>query len=305
MEAFVGGVRLRPDARISGDEKELVLFIPTDRLKERARLVPMDGSLSMGDPSKASRFESRAGFDCLLLNIPDEGDDVEARPMNIDIYIAAERIVFVYDSHPAIDRLKARMEDGEAGASTPFHMVPFLLLADLATGDADLLNGMEEEIAAFEDEVDDRPQLDAIPGRISTLRRVLIKQKRYFESLLDALEDMEENQNHLLSGEQLGALRLATGRAERHLRSVLNLRDYVTQVRESYQAQMDIQLNRTMKLFTVVTTVFLPLTVLAGWYGMNFDMPEYAFEHAYPVLIAVTVASVGLIIAYFKRHGWF
>jgi magnesium transporter len=47
----------------------------------------------------------------------------------------------------------------------------------------------------------------------------------------------------------------------------LNLRDYVTQVREAYQAELDISLNNIMKIFTVITAFFSPLTLLVGWYA--------------------------------------
>ena len=59
------------------------------------------------------------------------------------------------------------------------------------------------------------------------------------------------------------------------MHSVLNLRDYLSQVREAYQSQIDINLNNVMKIFTVITAIFLPLSLIAGWYGMNFNMPEY------------------------------
>ena len=57
-----------------------------------------------------------------------------------------------------------------------------------------------------------------------------------------------------------------------------------------------------MKVFTIVTTVFLPLTLLAGWYGMNFTyMPELDWRWGYPVLIVVSVAIVAGLFWYFKH----
>jgi magnesium transporter len=81
--------------------------------------------------------------------------------------------------------------------------------------------------------------------------------------------------------------------------------DYVTQVREAYQSAVDIDLNRIMKVFTVITAIFLPLTLIVGWYGMNLQMPEYAWPYAYPAVIAVSVCVAGLCVAYFKKHKWF
>ena len=86
----------------------------------------------------------------------------------------------------------------------------------------------------------------------------------------------------------LRAFRILAGKADRLYHNVLGLRDYVTQIREAYQAEVDINLNTTMKIFTVITAIFLPLTLVAGWYGMNFNMPEYQSPYGYPIVIAVT-----------------
>ncbi|NYC32004.1 CorA family divalent cation transporter [Clostridium saccharobutylicum] len=96
-----------------------------------------------------------------------------------------------------------------------------------------------------------------------------------------------------------------TNRINRLYQSVNNLRDYVTQVREAYQAQVDIDQNKLMKLFTVVTTIFLPLTLIVGWYGMNFTMPEYNLPYAYPVVIIISISIVVSCIVWFKKNKWF
>ena len=76
----------------------------------------------------------------------------------------------------------------------------------------------------------------------------------------------------------------------------------MSQLREAYQSQLSIQQNDLMKVFTIVTTVFLPLTLLVGWYGMNFTyMPELAWRWSYPVMIVVSVAIVAGLFWYFKH----
>lgn len=60
------------------------------------------------------------------------------------------------------------------------------------------------------------------------------------------------------------------------------LREYATQICSEYQAQVDIVQNRVMKLLTIVTTIFMPLSLIAGWYGMNFsNMPELQWTYGY------------------------
>ena len=123
--------------------------------------------------------------------------------------------------------------------------------------------------------------------------------------MTDVFDRVLLNENGLLSARGLKLLQIPFGRAGRLYGEVLHLLDYVTQVREAYQAEVDLNLNQTMKLFTVLAAVFLPLTLIVGWYGMNFDMPEYRWAWGYPVVIAVSVIVVVACILYFKRKKWF
>ena len=71
------------------------------------------------------------------------------------------------------------------------------------------------------------------------------------------------------------------------------LREYSTQLREVYQAQIDIRQNKIMKILTVVTTIFLPLTLIVGWYDMNFKyMPELSWKYGYLAVILLSAVIV-------------
>ncbi|MDL2317575.1 magnesium transporter [Eubacteriales bacterium OttesenSCG-928-A19] len=304
MLVYERGKQLPQGAPLPGEASQVVIFIEMRELPLRSPIEGIDLLPSQVDESATNRFESRTGFDCILLNIPDKTEDVEAPHISVDIYLQKNHIVFVHDPFPAVERLKARLSGENGVGPLPFDSVAYAFLSELTAGDAAYLEQVEEEIAALEDDIAEDAHQNYL-AQISTLRKKLLKQKRYFESLLDALEDLEENLNGLLTEEQLRAFHLITNRSDRQFHSVLNLRDYVTQVREAYQAQMDISLNRTMKLFTVVTTIFLPLTVLAGWYGMNLQMPEYLYPYSYPILIICAAVIVIGSIAYFRKNRWF
>ena len=61
-----------------------------------------------------------------------------------------------------------------------------------------------------------------------------------------------------------------------------------------------------MKLLTIVTTIFLPLSLIVGWYGMNFQgMPELSWAYGYPAVIAVSVLIAVCLVIYFKKKRWF
>ena len=80
------------------------------------------------------------------------------------------------------------------------------------------------------------------------------------------------------------------------------LREYGLQVRELFQAEIDIRQNNIMKILTIVTTIFLPLSLVAGWYGMNFtNMPELTWHYGYGFIILLSIVITILNILYFKK----
>ena len=84
-----------------------------------------------------------------------------------------------------------------------------------------------------------------------------------------------------------------------------SLLDYTNQIRDTYQSRLDVKQNRIMTVLTVVTTIFMPLTLIVGWYGMNFTyMPELNSVWGYPVVIGVSVLIVVVSIVFFKRKKW-
>ena len=80
----------------------------------------------------------------------------------------------------------------------------------------------------------------------------------------------------------------------------------ILQLRELYQSQQDAQQNKIMCILTIVTTLFLPLTLLTGWYGMNFAyMPELHWKYGYPAVIIAAIVIVAIEIMYFKKKKFF
>ena len=83
-------------------------------------------------------------------------------------------------------------------------------------------------------------------------------------------------------------------------------KEYSLQLREMHQTQVDMRQNQIMKILTIVTTVFLPLSLIAGWYGMNFqNMPELTAEYGYLVICIVSAVCVLVELWIFKRKKWF
>jgi magnesium transporter len=87
--------------------------------------------------------------------------------------------------------------------------------------------------------------------------------------------------------------------------TVETLREMASSLVDIYLSSASNRMNEIMKVLTVISTIFMPLTFIAGVYGMNFHfMPEIPWRWGYPVTLVVMFAIAGLMLAYFKRRRW-
>ena len=180
-----------------------------------------------------------------------------------------------------------------------YHFFALLLKEDM-----DFLNSLEEEISINEDLVLSGGKA-AYLKHITAWRQELLRLKRYYEQLNFIFDEMAMNDNHLFSKDGVRRLMTLRNRTDRYLSSVKNLQEMVSQLREAYQSQLSIEQNDLMKVFTVVTVIFLPLSLLVGWYGMNFsNMPELEWNYGYPAVILVSICVSAVLIWKFKKKKW-
>lgn len=176
---------------------------------------------------------------------------------------------------------------------------------NLMKNDATYFEEYEKEITEAEDNTlsgSMKGELD----KVISFHRELLRLKKYYEQLDIILDNLTANDNDMLSEKGERLMNIIQNRVHRYQSNVLNLRDYVTQMREAYQAQIDIQQNELMKIFTIITSIFLPLTLIVGWYGMNFtNMPELTWKYGYISVIFFSIMVSVFMIIYFKRKNWF
>ena len=167
------------------------------------------------------------------------------------------------------------------------------LLSMLTAKDLRRLEEIEDQAEGLEDRVLGG-ELESFSPAMTQLRKRAMAWFRCYSQLDDVAGRLRENEAGLFSPEEERLFRLYEERVIRLREESQLLREYCLQVQTMFQAEIDLRQNRTMKILTVVTTIFLPLSLLAGWYGMNFTgMPELTWKYGYPAAIAV---SVGIVI---------
>lgn len=228
------------------------------------------------------------------INDPGERDD------KVCIWCGENELIMASDSKKCLE-LISKIDENKDGRS---QLLEFF--ASLTADDVLDLEKFEDKITDIEDVLISNKKVKSnTSASIVKMRRELLKMKRYYEQMSLIMSDIADNEDNALSEDMRKRFAFVDRRMDYLLNFVLHLREYITQVREAYQAQIDIEQNQIMKIFTVVTAVFLPLTLIVGWFGMNFQMPEYGWSFGYPYVIALSVAVCIVCIVFFKIKKWF
>lgn len=177
-------------------------------------------------------------------------------------------------------------------------------LETIISCDLNMLERYEDEITVIEDRILEG-NLTGELERNNEIRGELLKLKMYYEQLIDLGQELAENENDFFMSDNLRFFELFTARVTRLQGLVSTLKEYTMQVRELYQSELSVKQNRIMTVLTVVTTIIMPLTLVTGWYGMNFKyMPELDSPLAYPIVIGVVILMAISGIIYFKKKKW-
>lgn len=166
------------------------------------------------------------------------------------------------------------------------------------------LSHIESEIEKMEENIGSGGSANFFP-LLTKHRQKLSELNAYYEQLTDIGELFQSRACSPFANDTQDWEKF-THRAERLQNHVKLLRENMLQLRELYQSRQDARQNKIMGILTIVTTFFLPLTLITGWYGMNFAyMPELKWRYGYPVVILVAlIIAVGEFI-YFKRKKFF
>ncbi|NRT34345.1 magnesium transporter [Clostridium beijerinckii] len=286
----------------TNNNRLFVAVIKFDELKSVSDILNINEKLLYDCINgRTSKFESYEGLDYISLKIP-LINNVLKQSKKVSMFLQKNVLVFISDGNDIIEEVIFKSKTGEIKGLNLSKLL-YAFFDKLTFEDTYHIEELEYEIAALEEGLITSKN-DNYLKKIIMLRKKLLKLKRYYERLLNIAESIEENDNGLIDKKIIRYFRMFTNRINRLYQNVNNLRDYVTQVREAYQAQVDINQNQLMKLFTVVTTIFLPLTLIVGWYGMNFNMPEYGWSYGYPFVISISISVVVLCGVWFKKNKW-
>lgn len=170
---------------------------------------------------------------------------------------------------------------------------------------AQVLDRLDEEIIELEDRALEEPDQE-VPGEIAELRKVLLYLQRLMAPQREAIRSLLTNDLPFISRERQAYFR----DIHDHLIWINDLivvyRELIAGARDMYLSALSNRMNAIMKTLTIIATIFIPLTFIAGIYGMNFsNMPELSWRWGYYGVLGVMAAVTAGMGIYFRRKGWF
>ena len=172
-----------------------------------------------------------------------------------------------------------------------------------------------EQLGEVFDDLDDRVEADSSPECIALMRDIRhdVRQlRRIVWPLRDAIDDLVRSPPVMISEETLIHFRDCHDHAVQIMDTLENYRDAGSDLRDYHATSISNRMNETIKVLTIISTIFMPLTFIAGVYGMNFhrsedaptNMPELDWEYGYLGSLAVMgIVAIGQLWFFWKR-GW-
>ena len=212
-------------------------------------------------------------------------------------------IVFIDESGKALSIIE-EIKRTKRWKSPSLERFLYDFLEGIIRGDLLVIEKYEKELNQIEDVIESG-NTDISLDRVNEIRGEIRELSVHYEQLIDLTQELEENENNFFNEKNVRYFRNFLNRLARHNDMINALKDYTVQVKDLYHTQLDVKQNRIMTLLTVVTTVFMPLTLITGWYGMNFKyMPELEMRYSYLVVILVCLTIAIGSLVFFKKKKW-
>ena len=273
----------------------------------RAQKEQFDLGMDIEEPEKAEIFTTHAqvNYDSLTgtFCIPNR-KDFDAEDVKFSFALDEKGIIFIDDTGAA-EAIVESIRSTRRWRAPSLERFLYDFLEQIVHDDQMLLESYEKELARLEDEISASDGEVEHLNRVNEIRDDIRALNTHYEQLIDFGQELEENENNFFKEENERYFRLFISKATRLQSKAVSLNDYAIQLRDLQKTRLDVKQNHIMTILTVVTTIFMPLTLIAGWYGMNFQyMPEFGWKLGYPLVILVSLAiAIGGLI-YFKKKKW-
>lgn len=183
--------------------------------------------------------------------------------------------------------------------------VLFSLFEFLLQGDEDVIDETDSRLDQMEDMLLRDALSDDFEVQLLQNRKQLTSLNRYYQQLLELLSTLASCPFPSVDKESRRLFGYLKNRVEIYHMEVQKLKEQLESLRDHYQLMHNEHQEEAVRFLTIATSVFMPLTLLTGWYGMNFStMPELYWKYGYLVVILVAILILAVELFLFKKKKW-
>ncbi|MCF7801333.1 MAG: magnesium/cobalt transporter CorA [Candidatus Marinimicrobia bacterium] len=167
-----------------------------------------------------------------------------------------------------------------------------------------VVDDMNTQLDDIEEEILTHPK-EEILGRLQSLRKDLVFLRRIMIPMRDAIGNLQKTGAHLIEPDTIQFFTDTWDHLNHIINEVESARELIPGLLDLYMSTVSNSMNEVMKVLTIVATIFIPLTFIAGVYGMNFDhMPELHWRYGYASIWGIMLIVMGGMVYYFRRKKW-
>lgn len=224
--------------------------------------------------------------------------DVLGSRYRMYFFVNRSNVVIVDDEDFSI-RLIHRIQRKKTHQGETKERFLYNYISEFISRDLEMLVAYERRLLRMEEDVS-QEKISDFQTKLMPIRRELLNLRSYYDEIMDFTRELEENENGFFLKKHLKYFGTLTDRADRLMSRTGHLLEYAQQVKDACQAQVDARQNSNMQFLTVISTIFFPLTLITGWFGMNFkDMP--GLENGYPLIVALSIVVIIVCLIIFKK----
>jgi len=264
----------------------------------------LEDILSTGQRPKFEDYEKHIFIVLKMLSFSDENQSVEAEQVSLILgqnYVISfqERIGDVFDQV----RERIRNAKGRIRKMGPDYLA-YALLDAIVDNYFVILERFGEKIESMEEEVVGNPTERTVQ-QIHSLKREMIFLRKSIWPLRELIGGLQKSESSLIHDTTDIYLRDVYDHTIQIIDTIESFRDMVSGMLDIYLSSLSNKMNAVMKVLTIIATLFIPLTFVAGVYGMNFEyMPELKLKWGYGAVWLVMITVAVTMLFYFRRKKW-
>jgi magnesium transporter len=296
--------------------KESVNWINFDSLHDTELIVEvgrefnihnltLEDIVHVGHQPKMEEYENYLFFTMKM--IQPEPDEEIFRVEHISFVVMPDLLIsFQENPGDPFGNIRERVRTGKGKARGRGSDYLLFLLID-AIVDQYLLSieTVNRNIGDLELEIFENPR-EHVVGKIIEQKKILSTLRKIIYPVRDSLKEITVGETDFISEDYYNYFNDVYGHINNIVDTLDNMREMLTSLMEFYMTQISNQMNKVMQRLTIVATIFIPLTFLAGIYGMNFQfMPELGWKWSYPILLIIMTVIGVVMYIYMRRKNWF